>query len=72
MPADKPVTHGPVGSQTIYRVCECQGCGYTAKCTPMDDFYVWAKDPDDGPLYCWPCMRKIANTGVRPARQYLN
>jgi hypothetical protein len=43
-----------------YKVCKCKQCGYTAQCTPWDDFYT-LKGDDNGFLYCEYCFRSAAN-----------
>jgi len=41
------------------KLCRCTKCGYTARCTPSDDFYgVGETNPK--PLYCSACFRAYA------------
>ncbi len=48
-----------VGMSRVGKLCRCAFCGYTAVCTPRDDFYSRSgpHTPDGGPLACAGCMQ---------------
>jgi len=57
-PLAEPITHRSFdGTREAYSICRCTSCGFTARCTPLIDFFTLGPLPDfDKPLLCMRCF----------------